>query len=47
MTVDVTTLFSKAARKGPPNPGGKPKDSGRPIVYNFDTGVAAQETFPI
>ena len=46
MTVDVTTLFSKAARKGPPNPGGKPKDSGPPIVYNFDTGVAAQETFP-
>ena len=46
MTVDVTTLFSKAARKGPPNPGGKPKDGGRPIVYNFDTGVAAQETFP-
>ncbi len=46
MTVDVTTLFSSAARKGPPNPGGKPKDGGPPIVYNFDTGVAAQETFP-
>ena len=46
MTVDVATLFSLAARKGPPNPGGKPKDGGPPIVYNFDTGVAAQETFP-
>ena len=46
MTVDVATLFSSAARKGPPNPGGKPKDGGPPIVYNFDTGVAAQETFP-
>ncbi len=46
MAVDVATLFSQAARKGPPNPGGKPKEADVPIVYNFDTGVAAQETFP-
>ena len=46
MTVDVATLFSSAARKGPPNPGGKPKDGGPSIAYNFDTGVAAEETFP-
>ena len=47
MTIDVTTLFSKIARNGPPTPGGKPmQHADRPIVYNFDTGVAAQETFP-
>ena len=48
MTVDVTTLFSKAARNGPPTPGGKPmQHADRPIAYNFDSGLAAEETFPI
>lgn len=48
MTIDVTTLFSKAARSGPPTPGGKPmKHADRPIAYNFDSGLAAEETFPI
>ena len=48
MAIDVTTLFSKAARNGPPTPGGKPmQHADRPIAYNFDSGLAAEETFPI
>lgn len=44
MTVDLTSLYSDLAHNGPPLffP-----DASRTITFNFDQGIAAEETFPI
>ncbi len=48
MTVNIKSLYSDLAKDGPPTPGGKPmRHPDVPIDYNFDMGLAGEETFPV